>query len=55
MTENPFESSRFTAFWDLVEQEWAEQEKLSLYYPDQACPYCGEPYCIDDCCGEDED
>lgn len=46
---NRFESSGFASFWLLVEQEWAENEKKQLYYPDQACPYCGEPGCSGDC------
>ena len=60
--ENPFELTEGPAFWDMVEQGWAEEEKRSLYYPDQACPSCGEPSCLGDCSealadelGEDED
>ncbi len=45
---NQFESKDFGAFWDGIEQGWAEQVKFDLYYeedfedPDlQTCPYCG--------------
>lgn len=31
---NSFDSTGFASFWLLVEQEWAEQEKKQLYYPD---------------------
>ena len=47
--KNRFDSEGFAKFWLRVEQECAEQEKKSLYYPDQACPYCGKPECLGDC------
>ena len=39
----------WASFWERLEEEWAEQQKKALYYPDQACPYCGEPYFPGDC------
>jgi hypothetical protein len=49
MYPNRFESKGFAGFWLRVEREWAENEKKLLYYPDQACPYCGKPECLGDC------
>ena len=49
MYPNRFESQGFAKFWLRVEQEWAEAEKKLLYYPDQMCPYCGDPACLGEC------
>ncbi len=46
---NLFDSPNFASFWLLCEREWAEAVKFLMYYPDQACPYCGAPDCFGNC------
>ena len=43
------EYNPWVEFWLMSAQQWAEYEKKLLYYPDQACPYCGDYDCSGDC------